>query len=69
MYLKKKMRTRLILLAIVVLLFLYWRGVKNVSAAKGWDCNFHVVYTVCSSKNSKAQLPSFFDIIKAGAKF
>jgi len=69
MYLKKKMRTRLILLAIAVLLFLYWHGIKNITAQKGWNCNYHVVYAICDAKNNKAVLPGMWDIIKAGAKF
>jgi hypothetical protein len=69
MYLKKKMKTRILLVVILALGFLYWRGIKNVAADKGWNCQYHVVYAVCDAKNNKAQLPGFFDIIKAGAKF
>jgi hypothetical protein len=35
-FLKKKMRTRLIFLVIIVLIFLYWHGVSNIASAKGW---------------------------------
>lgn len=63
------MRTKAILLAIVVVLFLYWHGIKNVSAQKGWDCKYHIIYAICNAKNNKATLPSFWEIIKAGAKF
>ena len=63
------MRSKLILLAIVVVLFLYWRGVKNVTAQKGWDCSYHVVYAVCNAKNNKAVLPGIWEILKAGARF
>ena len=69
MYIKKKMRTKLILLAIVVLLFLYWHGIKNVAESKGWDCSYHVVYAVCNAKNNKARLPGLFEVLKAGARF
>jgi hypothetical protein len=69
MHIRKKIRTRVILLVIAVVLFLYWHGIKNTAAAKGWDCNYHLIYAICNSKNSKATLPSIWDIIKAGAKF
>ena len=63
------MRTKIIIIAIIAILFLYWRGVTTVAAQKGWNCNYQVVYAVCSAKNNKAQLPTIWDIFKAGAKF
>ncbi|MBX4191420.1 MAG: hypothetical protein KW804_01320 [Candidatus Doudnabacteria bacterium] len=69
MYLKKKMKTKIVIVVILALGFLYWRGIKNVSLEKGWNCKYHVVYAICDAKNNKAKLPGFFDIIKAGAKF
>jgi lipopolysaccharide export system protein LptC len=69
MFIRKRWRSKILILALVVLIFLYWRGIKNVAEQKGWDCNFHVIYATCNAKNNKAVLPSFFDILKAGAKF
>jgi hypothetical protein len=69
MHVKKKMRTKIILFVIAALLFLYWRGIKNVSDQKGWNCTYHVVYAICDAKNNKAQLPGIWEIIKAGTKF
>jgi hypothetical protein len=63
------MRNRIIIGVIVILLFLYWHGIKKVTDAKGWDCNYQIVYSVCSAKNNKAQLPSLWDVLKAGATF
>jgi hypothetical protein len=64
------MKTKIILIVILVLLFLYWRGVKNLLVvAKGWDCEYHIAYSVCVAKNNKAKLPSLFDILKAGVSF
>ncbi len=69
MYVRKKMRTKIILVVVAVLLFLYWHGIKKVAAQKGWDCSYHVIYAVCNAKNNKAVLPSLWDVLKAGAKF
>ncbi len=69
MHIRKKMRTKIILLLIAVLLFLYWRGVKTVAAEKGWNCAYHIAYAICDAKNNKAQLPGILDILKSGAKF
>ncbi|MEJ0021307.1 MAG: hypothetical protein WDN47_01855 [Candidatus Doudnabacteria bacterium] len=70
MYLKKKMRVKLILLAIVVVLFLYWRGVTSLLIeSKGWNCQYQVVYALCQATNNKATLPGLWDILKAGIRF
>lgn len=69
MLLGRKMRNRIIFLAIIALLFLYWRGVKTVAAEKGWDCTYHIVYATCNAKNNKAKLPGLWDVLKAGARF
>jgi len=69
MYIKKKMRTKLILLAIVVLGFLYWRGVKQATAKQGLKCEYHIVYAICESNGKKTSPPGIWEIFKAGAKF
>ena len=69
MYIKKKMRTRLILLVIVVFAFVYWRGIKQSTAKQGLDCDYHLVYAVCTAKGKTSAMPGFFDVLKAGVKF
>jgi len=71
MYIRKKMRTKLLILAVIIVAgaFVYWRGVKATTEQKGWACNYHLAYAVCSAKNNKAVLPGFMDIMRAGVKF
>ena len=69
MRISKKMRTKIIYLAIAVLIFVYWRGVKAISAEKNLECNYHLVYAVCKQKGKATELPTFFEVLKAGAKF
>lgn len=70
MLLRRKLRSKLILLVILVLLFIYWRGVTTLLVAqKGWNCQYHVVYALCEARNNKASLPGLWDIFKAGIKF
>lgn len=69
MLLRRKIRSKVILVLIIVFLFLYWRGVKSVTSSKGWDCKYHLIYAVCNAKNNKAQLPDIWDILQAGVKF
>lgn len=69
MYIRKKMRTRIIIIAVIAILFIYWRGITKVASEKGWNCNYQVVYALCSAKNNKAVLPTIFDVFKAGVKF
>lgn len=69
MYLRKRMRSKILILVLIVLGFLYWRGIKSVSEAKGWNCQYHIIYATCDAKNNKAQLPGIWDILKAGAQF
>ena len=66
---RRRFKTKLILLAIIALLFLYWRGITKVSADKGWNCSYNIVYAVCDAKNNKAKLPGLWDIFKAGTRF
>ncbi|OGE74211.1 MAG: hypothetical protein A3I07_03075 [Candidatus Doudnabacteria bacterium RIFCSPLOWO2_02_FULL_42_9] len=68
MLLRKRYRTKLILVIVAVLLFLYWRGIKNVEADKKWDCEYHIAYAVCDTKGAKS-IPGIFEVLKAGARF
>jgi hypothetical protein len=68
MLLRKRYRTKIVLFIVAVLIFLYWRGIKNVAADKKWDCQYHIAYAVCNVKASK-DLPGLWDVLKAGARF
>ena len=63
------MRTKLILIALVVLGFLYYRGTKAIAQEKNLECKYHLVYALCKQKGQATTLPSIFDVIKAGTKF
>lgn len=66
MYIRKRMRTKIILVVILVLGFLFWRGSKAVTKERKLDCTYHLVYAVCKGN---AKLPSFVEVLKAGVKF
>lgn len=68
MYIRKKMRTRIILIVIVVLGFLYWRGSKAYIKEQGLDCKYHIAYAFCKGKQP-TKIPGIFEIFKAGTKF
>jgi hypothetical protein len=70
MYVRKKIRTRnrLIMVAVLVLGFLFWRGLK-ASTAKTHDCEFKLIYAVCSEKSKDAKMPGLWDIFKSGTEF
>jgi hypothetical protein len=64
------MRTIIILVIVLALLFLYWHGVTTLlTAQKGWNCKYHLAYALCEARNNKASLPSLWDIFVAGIKF
>ena len=69
MYFKKSMRRKLFWLVLIALLFLYWRGIKNVGEEKGWNCKYKIVYAICGEENKEVPLPSVLDVLKAGARF
>lgn len=64
------MKTKIILVVILVLLFLYWRGVTTLlTTQKGWNCQYQLAYALCEARNNKATLPNLWDVLVAGAKF
>lgn len=67
MYIRKKNRVRLIILVIIVLGFIYWRGTNALIKGKGLNCTYHLVYAYCTGKNVK--VPGIIDVFKAGIKF
>ena len=68
MYLRRKMRNRIILIVIVVLGFIFWRGL-TAATTKNFNCEYKLIYAVCKPKINNAKLPSLVDIFKAGIKF
>ena len=62
------MRTRIILVVVVVLGFIMWRGL-TASTEKNFNCEYKLVYAVCKPKAGNPKLPSMMDIFKAGIKF
>ncbi|OGE87742.1 MAG: hypothetical protein A3J07_03445 [Candidatus Doudnabacteria bacterium RIFCSPLOWO2_02_FULL_49_13] len=68
MYIKKKMRNRIILVVVIVLGFIFWRGL-TASTAKNFNCEYKLIYAVCKPKAGNPKLPSLMDIFKAGIKF
>ena len=69
MYVRKKMRNRILIFAVVVLGFIYWRGMKIEAKERNLDCAYHVVYSYCTSAAKQPQLPGVWDILKSGANF
>ena len=63
------MRSKLILIAVVVLAFLYYRGTKAIAVEKNLECKYHAVYAICKQKGQATTLPSIWEVLKAGTKF
>lgn len=66
------MKTKILLVLILIFAFVYWRGAKSILTKMGLDCNWHAVYAVCLTDSKKVKdgvSPDFMDIIKAGWKF
>jgi len=68
MYVRKKMRNRIILVAVIVLAFIMWRGI-NATTEKNFTCEYKLVYAVCKPKSGSPKLPTLMEIFKAGVKF
>ncbi|MBI2355751.1 MAG: hypothetical protein HYV13_00910 [Candidatus Doudnabacteria bacterium] len=69
MYIRKKIRSKLLLLILIALAFIYWRGTKAIAVEKNLECEYHVVYALCKQKGKSTELPTIFDVFKAGMKF
>jgi hypothetical protein len=69
MYIRRKIRSKIILLVLIALAFIYWRGTKAIASEKNLECKYHVVYAVCKQKGQATNLPSIWEVLKAGAKF
>jgi hypothetical protein len=69
MYIRKKNKFRLFLLLIVVILFVYWRGIRSIEQNTNLECEYHVVYAVCKVQGQATDLPKAWDVFKAGIEF
>lgn len=69
MYLKQKIKYRLLILLLILFAFIYWRGIRAVAKESNLDCNYHVFYAVCKQIGKATTLPTFWDVLKAGVKF
>jgi hypothetical protein len=68
MYIRKKMRIKIIAVAVVVLGFIFWRGLK-ATTEKSFTCEYKLIYAVCKPKNNNSKMPTLLEIFKAGVKF
>jgi len=62
------MRDRIILIVVIVLGFILWRGI-NTATSKNFACEYKLVYAVCKPKSGNPKLPTLLEILKAGIKF
>lgn len=69
MYVRKKIRFRLILAAVVIFLVIYIHGVIVWTNKNNLDCQWHVVYAVCKQIGKPTVVPSLWDVLVAGVKF
>ena len=60
------MRSKIVLVLILVFGFIYWRGSKALTQDKKLDCRYHIVDALCKGNTS---IPSWIDVLKAGVKF
>jgi hypothetical protein len=68
MYMRKKLRKRLIIVVVLLLAFVFWRGLK-ATTKETHDCEFKLIYALCTPNTKNVQLPGIWDILKAGVKF
>ena len=69
MYIRKKNKFRFFILLIIAILFVYWRGITNITKNTNLECEYHVIYAVCKVKGQATDLPSVLDVLKAGIQF
>lgn len=68
MYFRRKIRNRVILIVLIVLGFVMWRGLA-ATTEKNFNCEYKLIYAVCKPKAGNPALPGLVDIFKAGIKF
>lgn len=68
MYVKKKIRKRLIIGFLIIFSIIFYRGLK-ATTTETHDCEFKLIYALCTPKNNKSKLPGILEILKTGIKF
>jgi hypothetical protein len=68
MLMRKKNRKRLIIFLVVVFAVIFWRGLKDTTKATH-NCEFKIIYALCTPKGKATGLPPIWNILKAGVKF
>ena len=68
MYIRRKTKFRILIVVLIVLGFILWRGVTTATV-KNFNCEYKLVYAVCKPKAGNPKLPTMMEIFKAGIKF
>ena len=68
MYLRKKIRKRLIAVGLVIFGIIFFRGL-NATTRETHDCEFKILYAVCTVTEEGAEMPGLWNIFKAGVSF
>jgi hypothetical protein len=68
MWMRKKNRNRLIWFVLVLLAVIMWRGIGKTTK-NDFDCEFKLIYALCTPKDDATELPSLWNILKAGVTF
>jgi hypothetical protein len=68
MLVSRKFRNKIIILVLILLAFVVWRGTK-AATKDDFTCSYKLYYAVCKPKNQNAQFPSIMQILTAGVKF
>jgi hypothetical protein len=59
-----------ILIIILVVGFIFWRGTKNIIAKENITCQWHSLFALCVTGDKKilTNFPSWTDVLKEGIK-
>lgn len=68
MHIRRKVRNRIIFVIVILLGIIIWRGLKG-STKDRFECEYKLVYAVCTPEKGNPDLPGMIDIFKAGVKF
>ncbi len=69
MHVRRKVRNKIIIVVVLILAFIYWRGTKAYTKANNLECTRHLVYAVCKQIGKPTTVPSLWDVMKIGVKF
>jgi hypothetical protein len=68
MYFRKKIRRRVLIVLVIVLAVIFWRGLK-ATTKNDFKCEYKIIYAFCTAKKVNANSPGIWDIFKAGVDF